>query len=238
VAATQSLITRYATDAHTTVGKPFFLGEFNVDPADRSTYWTAIYNTLESTNSDADAFWWYMNISKDGLYGVMHGDPVLSIFTAHSNTDKAKSGTVFSSPTPSTSASASPSASPSATASASASPSPSPSPSASAATGCHISYTTNSEWPGGFTATVTINNTGTTTINAWTVKFTFPGDQKATSSWNDGTFTQSGQTVTATNASYNGTISPGANTSFGIQGTWTSSDSPPTAFTLNATTCA
>jgi Cellulose binding domain len=44
--------------------------------------------------------------------------------------------------------------------------------------------------------------------------------------------------VTATNAPYNGTISPGANTSFGLQGTWTSNDSPPTAFTLNGIACA
>ena len=61
VSATQSLISAYANDAHTTVGKPFFLGEFNTSTSTRSTYWPAIYSTLESTNSDADAFWWYEN---------------------------------------------------------------------------------------------------------------------------------------------------------------------------------
>jgi cellulase/cellobiase CelA1 len=66
----------------------------------------------------------------------------------------------------------------------------------------------------------------TSTINGWALTFTFPGDQRITSAWN-GTVTQSGQTVTATNASYNAAITPGASTSLGFQGTWTSSDSPP-----------
>jgi hypothetical protein len=42
---------------------------------------------------------------------------------------------------------------------------------------------------------------------------------------------------TPTNASYNGTIAAGGNTSIGFQGTWTSSDAVPTAFTLNGATC-
>jgi hypothetical protein len=137
-----------------------------------------------------------------------------------------------------TSASASATASTSPSASASASSSPSASASATAGFGCHVVYTKNSEWAGGFTGTVTINNTGTTSIGGWTVRFTYPGDQKITSSWNDGSLTQSVETVTATNASYNGTISPGGNASFGFQGTWTSNDTPPTSFTLNGTACS
>ena len=38
-------------------------------------------------------------------------------------------------------------------------------------------------------------------------------------------------------ASCNDTISLGANTSFGFQGTWTCDDSSPTDFTLNGATC-
>jgi hypothetical protein len=49
--------------------------------------------------------------------------------------------------------------------------------------------------------------------------------------------TQQGQKATATNAAYNATISPGGNTSFGFQGTWTSNDTSPTNFTINGTTC-
>uniref|UniRef100_UPI0021F16896 cellulose-binding domain-containing protein n=1 Tax=Streptomyces sp. HPF1205 TaxID=2873262 RepID=UPI0021F16896 len=76
----------------------------------------------------------------------------------------------------------------------------------------------------------------TTAVNGWTVGFAFPGDTKVTSAWN-ATVTQSGSQATAKNMSYNSTISPGANVSFGFQGTWTSNDAAPTAFTLNGTTC-
>ncbi|NUQ98993.1 MAG: hypothetical protein HOY79_21370 [Streptomyces sp.] len=105
---------------------------------------------------------------------------------------------------------------------------------------CQIAYTRTSEWTGGFTANVTITNTGTGTgtgtINGWTVGFSFPGDQKITNTWN-ATATQSGTKVTATNADYNAAIPAGGNTSFGFQGTFTSSDTSPTAFTLNGTAC-
>ena len=101
---------------------------------------------------------------------------------------------------------------------------------------CHVSYTKNSEWAGGFTAQVTIANTGTNTINGWSLTFTFPGDQKITSNFN-GSFTQSGENATLTNASYNGTIAPGASITDGFQGTWTSNDSAPTSFALNGVSC-
>lgn len=100
---------------------------------------------------------------------------------------------------------------------------------------CRVSYT-KSEWQGGLTGNVTITNTGNATIDGWTLGFTFPGDTKVTSAWN-ATVTQSGATVTAKNVSYNGTLAPGANTSFGFQGTWSTNDATPTVFTLNGTAC-
>jgi hypothetical protein len=101
---------------------------------------------------------------------------------------------------------------------------------------CHVVYTLNSSWPGGFTAQVVINNTGTTTINSWSLTFTFPGDEKITSNFNGG-FSQTGENATLTNASYNGTIAPGGNTTDGFQGTWSSSVANPTSFAVNGTAC-
>ena len=100
---------------------------------------------------------------------------------------------------------------------------------------CQVSYVKN-EWSGGFTANVTVTNTGTATINGWSVAWTFPGDQKVTNGWN-ATLTQSGSAVTATNMSYNATITPGSNAQFGFQGTWTANDTSPATFTLNGTPC-
>jgi len=101
---------------------------------------------------------------------------------------------------------------------------------------CEVTYTTTSQWTGGFVAQVVIDNTGSSTINSWTLKFTFPGDQQITSDFN-GTASQSGENATLTNASYNGTIDPGGSATVGFQGTWNTSDAAPASFTLNGTTC-
>ena len=131
----------------------------------------------------------------------------------------------------------SPSPSPS---SASPSPtSPSSSPSSTGGPGptggCHVGYASD-EWPGGFTANVTISNTGSGTIDGWTLTFTFPGDQKVTNAWSAG-ISQSGPAVTVTNASYNGTIASGGSATFGLQGTWNASDASPVAFRVNGAVC-
>jgi cellulase/cellobiase CelA1 len=102
---------------------------------------------------------------------------------------------------------------------------------------CHVTYTKSSEWQGGFTASVTIANTGTTPVNGWTLAFTFPGDQKITNSWNTA-LTQTGAGVSAANLSYNATIAPGGSQSFGFQATWSASDVSPTSFSVNGSACS
>jgi Cellulose binding domain len=61
-------------------------------------------------------------------------------------------------------------------------------------------------------------------------------DQKITSAWN-ATVSQSGEAVTAVNASYDAAIGPGGSASIGFQGTWTSNDNAPSSFTLNGVAC-
>jgi O-glycosyl hydrolase len=102
--------------------------------------------------------------------------------------------------------------------------------------GCHVTYTVANQWTGGFTANVTIGNTGTTAVNGWTLGFTFPGDQTITNAWN-GIATQSGRNVTITNASYNAAIPAGGSTSMGFNGAWTSNNTSPTTFTVNGAAC-
>jgi O-glycosyl hydrolase len=102
---------------------------------------------------------------------------------------------------------------------------------------CTVAYTTQSQWAGGFVASVTISNPGSSPVNGWTLAFTFPGDQKITDAWN-GVVTQSGASVSITGESYNATIAAAGSTSLGFQGTWTASDAVPTSFTLNGTPCS
>ncbi|MBX5450574.1 cellulose binding domain-containing protein [Thermogemmatispora sp.] len=119
------------------------------------------------------------------------------------------------------------------------SPTPTPTPTAAAGLSCAVHYAVTSQWPGGFTASLTITNTGTTAINGWTLQFTFPSGQTITQIWN-GSYTQSGSNVTITNLSYNATIAPGTTlgASPGFNGSWNGSNASPTAFTLNGRACS
>ncbi|HEV2345382.1 MAG TPA: cellulose binding domain-containing protein [Actinocrinis sp.] len=103
---------------------------------------------------------------------------------------------------------------------------------------CHVTYTTQSQWQGGFTAAVSISNTGVVADNGWTLTFTFGGDQKITGVWGAAA-TQSGEMVTLTNLSYDATITPGATVSgIGFQGTWSASDAAASSFAVNGTICS
>ena len=99
---------------------------------------------------------------------------------------------------------------------------------------CKVTYVIASAWTGGFTANVTLANTGTTPFGGWTVTWTFPGDQKITNLWS-AFYTQTGETIAAHDPfDTNATIPAGSSASFGMQGTFTASDAVPTSFTLTA----
>ncbi|MFI9601189.1 glycoside hydrolase family 6 protein [Streptomyces sp. NPDC052043] len=101
---------------------------------------------------------------------------------------------------------------------------------------CAVDYAISSSWAGGFNADVTVRNSGGAAINGWSLKWTFPNDQKVVNAWN-ATATQSGNAVTVTNLDYNGSLPAGGSTSFGFQGSAGSTNSAPTGFTLNGTAC-
>lgn len=115
-------------------------------------------------------------------------------------------------------------------------PPPATTPPPGGSSGCAVKYTPNS-WNNGFTADVQITNTGSSTINGWTLNYTLPSGQQVTNAWN-ATVSQSGSSVTARNAGHNGSIAPGGTASFGYQGTLNGSYSSPTSFSLNGTSCS
>jgi serine/threonine protein kinase len=101
---------------------------------------------------------------------------------------------------------------------------------------CRVSYAIN-QWPGGFTGNITITNTGSSTMNGWSLVFTFPSSQQVTQEWN-GVFAQSGSKVTVTNTSWNGTLAANSSVNPGFNGSWSGSNPAPTSFQLNGATCS
>lgn len=99
---------------------------------------------------------------------------------------------------------------------------------------CTVGYTVN-QWTGGFTAAVTLTDNGGA-ITAWTLTWSFGGNQQVTSAWN-ATVTQSGKSVSAASLSYNGALASGGSTSFGFQGTYSGANDTPADFALNGQLC-
>jgi hypothetical protein len=108
------------------------------------------------------------------------------------------------------------------------SPSPSPSPGAGS---CSLSSSVVNSWSGGYQLQLTVTNTGTAALTGWTAAFTFADTAESVSnSWN-AAVSQTGTQVTATNENYNGSVSSGGSTTFGMVVNGSSS-------TLSALTCA
>lgn len=102
------------------------------------------------------------------------------------------------------------------TATASPSPTPSPTSTSQPASGCTLTSSVANSWPGGYQLQLTVSNPGTVANSSWTAGFSFADTaESVTSSWN-ATVSQSGQQVTASSESYNGTIPVGGSASWGL----------------------
>ncbi|HJP76435.1 MAG TPA: cellulose binding domain-containing protein [Pseudonocardiaceae bacterium] len=93
--------------------------------------------------------------------------------------------------------------------------------------GCTATYAVANQWSNGFTANVTVANTGTSPSTGWTVNWAWGGNQQITNVWN-GVESHSGQAETVTNTAYDGAIPAGGNTSFGFQASYSGSNASPT----------
>jgi cellulase/cellobiase CelA1 len=90
-----------------------------------------------------------------------------------------------------------------------------------------------SSWPQGYVTDMRVTNTGTATINGWTVSLTLPSGQSITNFWNANVSPTSGA-VTARNLSYNGNLGPNASTTFGFQASRSSGNALPTNLACTA----
>ncbi|MFI2376229.1 cellulose binding domain-containing protein [Streptomyces sp. NPDC018964] len=100
---------------------------------------------------------------------------------------------------------------------------------------CAVSYATN-VWQGGFTANVTVRNTGPSAVDGWKLAFTLPSGQRVTHAWNASVSPSSGS-VTASGLDGNTRIASGGSQSFGFQGSYSGTFTQPNGFSLNGTAC-
>jgi mannan endo-1,4-beta-mannosidase len=102
--------------------------------------------------------------------------------------------------------------------------------------GCAVDYTIANDWGSGATVSVDVINDGASSIDGWTLEWTFPGDQQITNLWG-GSYNQSGASVAVTNAGWNGAIPANGSVNFGFNLTYNGSNQVPAQFTLNGAVC-
>ena len=107
--------------------------------------------------------------------------------------------------------------------------------SANAATGCTVAYTVQSQWNTGFSASVSITNLGSP-ITSWTLAYSYSGNQTLAQGWS-GNWSQSGENVTVTNASWNGSLGTNAAAQIGANFSYSGTNTNPATFTLDGVTC-
>jgi hypothetical protein len=227
---------------HTGSGKPVVLEEFG-SQVDQATVYQSWCDTALSSGYAGTMFWILTGIQDDGqLYAdydgfrVVYPSDVATVLTEHAAQMAGGNGTMTAGSTATAIATA--------TATVIATPTATSTPTSTSistptvtATGACAVNSTQYDWGTGATVNITIQNNGSTAINAWKLAFSFAGNQKIVNLWN-GVYTQSGTDVTVTNTSYNSAISVGGTVSFGFNIAYSGINVKPTVFMLNGSLCS
>ncbi|MEM6794691.1 MAG: cellulose binding domain-containing protein [Acidobacteriota bacterium] len=88
-------------------------------------------------------------------------------------------------------------------------------PAGSSSSSCE--FVVSNEWDSGFTATIRINNDGTSAIDGWQVSWEFTDGSAVDNLWNANLVT-TGSSYSASNLDWNGVIQPGQSAEFGFVG--------------------
>jgi predicted carbohydrate-binding protein with CBM5 and CBM33 domain len=91
---------------------------------------------------------------------------------------------------------------------------------------CAATYRVVSSWPSGFQGEVKVT-AGGGAISGWRVTAAFPSGQTVNQAWN-ASVSGTGSSLVAGNVAWNGSLAPGASTSFGFLATSGSTDDAPT----------
>jgi endoglucanase len=101
---------------------------------------------------------------------------------------------------------------------------------------CEITYQATG-WSTGLSANITITNTSGADWGSWTLRFTWPGNQRITEGWS-ATWTQTGAAVSATPVSWNSRVPAGGSVQAGFNASSSPPHQEPTDFTVNGQPCS
>jgi eukaryotic-like serine/threonine-protein kinase len=104
---------------------------------------------------------------------------------------------------------------------------------APASAACQVRYATRRDAAGTFDVDLTVTNTGTRPVPAWTLEFQFPADQRVVTATGAG-WAQAGRVVTLRSAA---DLAPGAAAALSFTGAYQGLNPLPTGFALNGTGC-
>jgi len=115
---------------------------------------------------------------------------------------------------------------------------PSVTPSVPTLPACRVLYTPGSVWAGGFQATLSLSNQGTTPVTNWVLTWRMPVGETIGSAW-PGPWSQSGTSVTMSAPSWAPDLAAGATTSIGFVASRTDTGLVPpiTGVRLNGQDC-
>ncbi|SER07892.1 Cellulose binding domain-containing protein [Lentzea albida] len=108
-------------------------------------------------------------------------------------------------------------------------------PTAAAAT-CTVAYRVDNQWQGGFQGRVTIRNNGGSSINGWTLRWSFADGQTVREVWN-ATVSQRNGSVSVTGVDQARTIPSRGEVTIGFIGASGGRNTAPSSFTLNEAAC-
>ncbi|MEZ5534964.1 MAG: cellulose binding domain-containing protein [Thiolinea sp.] len=100
---------------------------------------------------------------------------------------------------------------------------------------CEVDYSIRNQWNTGFTADVTIHNTGDN-LPGWEVSWSMPNGQVISHLWN-GSYSQSGADVSVDNLSWNQNIASGQNILFGFNASHNGVNPAPIDLAVNGVRC-
>jgi lysophospholipase L1-like esterase len=101
--------------------------------------------------------------------------------------------------------------------------------------GCSAVFSATSVWQGGYQGAVTVTDTAGKPVSGWTVTLVLGGGARVTQAWNGTLSTAADGTATVRNAAWNGSLTPGASTSFGFLAGTTTSGTPTATLSCTAT---